>query len=230
MHGYVDALLNDFQLILFDARGHGQSDKPHDPSAYTYPLMANDVVAVLDHLDLTRTYYWGFSMGARVGYEMAAVAPDRIDKFILGGAHPYARKATFTACDSSEPQAFLRKFFAGLKVELESVPSDIMALILKNDFKALHAMRQVDRPGVEAGLKALEQSKLLYVGGADPAAAPMREYAALLSDTKLVEIPGLDHSATFRGCDCYFRDRARISCRLTKKNRQTRRSLRATGK
>jgi pimeloyl-ACP methyl ester carboxylesterase len=32
--GYVDALKRDYRLILVDARGHGQSDKPHDPNAY----------------------------------------------------------------------------------------------------------------------------------------------------------------------------------------------------
>jgi hypothetical protein len=34
--GYVDALRHDFRLILFDARGHGRSDKPHESSAYGY--------------------------------------------------------------------------------------------------------------------------------------------------------------------------------------------------
>jgi pimeloyl-ACP methyl ester carboxylesterase len=31
--GYVDALKLDYRLILVDARGHGGSDKPHDPRA-----------------------------------------------------------------------------------------------------------------------------------------------------------------------------------------------------
>ena len=31
--GYVEALQSDYQLILVDARGHGGSDKPHDPAA-----------------------------------------------------------------------------------------------------------------------------------------------------------------------------------------------------
>ncbi len=33
MAGYVDALKSKYRLILIDARGHGQSDKPHDPAA-----------------------------------------------------------------------------------------------------------------------------------------------------------------------------------------------------
>jgi pimeloyl-ACP methyl ester carboxylesterase len=46
--GYVDALKADHQVILPDARGHGQSDKPHDPTAYDLALRTSDVVAVLD--------------------------------------------------------------------------------------------------------------------------------------------------------------------------------------
>src|SRR5262245_12825985 len=35
LHGYVEALRTDYELVLIDARGHGLSDKPHDPTAYT---------------------------------------------------------------------------------------------------------------------------------------------------------------------------------------------------
>ena len=53
MTGIVDLLSKDFQLILFDARGHGRSDKPHEVSAYGLK-MANDVVAVLDHVGIDK--------------------------------------------------------------------------------------------------------------------------------------------------------------------------------
>src|SRR4051812_9895736 len=36
--GYVDALKEEYRLILIDARGHGASDKPHDPAAYEMDL------------------------------------------------------------------------------------------------------------------------------------------------------------------------------------------------
>ena len=46
--GYVDALGQDYRLLLLDARGHGASDKPHDPAAYAMDRRAGDVLAVLD--------------------------------------------------------------------------------------------------------------------------------------------------------------------------------------
>jgi len=60
--GYVDAPKHNYQLILLDARGHGLSDKPHDPSAYAWELRVSDVTAVLDHLDIRKAHFWGYSI------------------------------------------------------------------------------------------------------------------------------------------------------------------------
>jgi pimeloyl-ACP methyl ester carboxylesterase len=38
--GYVDALKDDYRVILIDPRGHGKSDKPHDPAASSRPSRA----------------------------------------------------------------------------------------------------------------------------------------------------------------------------------------------
>src|SRR5690242_19479497 len=62
--GYVDALKEAFRLILLDARGHGNSDKPHESDAYSWASMAGDVLAVLDAEDLPTVHYLGYSMGS----------------------------------------------------------------------------------------------------------------------------------------------------------------------
>src|SRR5437899_3536222 len=51
-YGYVAALRQSYQLILIDARGHGQSDKPYDPQAYALQHRVEDVLAVLDALQV----------------------------------------------------------------------------------------------------------------------------------------------------------------------------------
>jgi hypothetical protein len=61
--GYVKALRPDYRLILIDARGHGASDKPHDPDAYVLNRRVSDVVAVLDALDITKALFWGLLDG-----------------------------------------------------------------------------------------------------------------------------------------------------------------------
>jgi pimeloyl-ACP methyl ester carboxylesterase len=48
----MDALKEDHQLILLDARGHDESDQPHDPAAYDVAHRTSDVKAVLDSLNI----------------------------------------------------------------------------------------------------------------------------------------------------------------------------------
>src|SRR4051794_342219 len=64
---YVTALQDRYQLIMMDARGHGASDKPHDPADYAMPRRVADVIAVLDLLGIEHVHYLGYSMGAWVG-------------------------------------------------------------------------------------------------------------------------------------------------------------------
>jgi pimeloyl-ACP methyl ester carboxylesterase len=80
--GYVDAVKGKRQLILVDARGHGQSDKPHSTSAYGKKVHVEDILAVLHDLKIDRADYWGFSMGARIGFAMAQYASHRARSMI----------------------------------------------------------------------------------------------------------------------------------------------------
>jgi pimeloyl-ACP methyl ester carboxylesterase len=74
-----------FLVIGLDCRGHGQSEKPHDPAAYARRTMADDVARLLDHLDIARADYLGYSMGARIGLELAQAHPERVGRAVLGG-------------------------------------------------------------------------------------------------------------------------------------------------
>ena len=89
--GYVKALKPDYRLILIDARGHGDSDKPHDPEAYLLNRRVGDVTAVLDAIDIATAVYWGYSMGGWIGFGMANYAKERVRALVIGGQHPYSR-------------------------------------------------------------------------------------------------------------------------------------------
>src|SRR5262245_35889163 len=52
--GVLPDLARDHRVIAFDLRGHGKSDKPHDPRAYD--RLALDVIALLDHLQLEKVH------------------------------------------------------------------------------------------------------------------------------------------------------------------------------
>src|SRR5215471_584828 len=89
LHGYIESLRNDYEVVLVDARGHGASDKPYDANAYTLAQRVADVVAVLDDLGRATANFWGYSMGGRIGFGLAKYAPERIAAFVIGGQHPY---------------------------------------------------------------------------------------------------------------------------------------------
>ena len=97
----MDALKGDYRLILVDARGHGQSDKPQDPSAYGLEKRVADVTSVVDAMGVAKAHFWGYSMGGWIGFGMAKYAPDRVDRLVIGGSHPYAR-------DQSSVREFLQ--------------------------------------------------------------------------------------------------------------------------
>ena len=88
-YGYVDSLKDDFQLIAIDARGHGGSDKPHDPEAYELKTRVGDVIAVLDGLGIEQAHYLGYSMGGVIGFGIAKYALARFHSLTIGGMNPY---------------------------------------------------------------------------------------------------------------------------------------------
>jgi pimeloyl-ACP methyl ester carboxylesterase len=87
--GYVSALKPDYRLILLDARGHGGSEKPHEPAAYEDQLNVADILAVLDTLHIATAHFFGYSMGGWIGFALAKYAPERVSSLIIGGRHPY---------------------------------------------------------------------------------------------------------------------------------------------
>ena len=62
-HGQVDALAKEHKLILWDMRGHGQSDYPDDPKAYSEALTVGDMAAILDAVGARRAIIGGLSLG-----------------------------------------------------------------------------------------------------------------------------------------------------------------------
>ena len=82
--GYVDALRSDYRLILIDARGHGASDKAHDPDAYELERRVADVVAVLDGLAIEKAVFWGYSMGGWIGFGTAKYSQERFRALVIG--------------------------------------------------------------------------------------------------------------------------------------------------
>lgn len=83
--GIVDALVAaGRKVVAIDARGHGQSDKPHDPIFYGEARMAEDLRELIDQLGVPSVDLAGYSMGAIVSLIAASQEP-RIRRLVTGG-------------------------------------------------------------------------------------------------------------------------------------------------
>lgn len=72
---------NRFRVLRYDQRGHGRSDAPE--GRYTFDLLINDVLALMDALKIARAHFCGLSMGAATGMGLAQRHADRLDRVIL---------------------------------------------------------------------------------------------------------------------------------------------------
>ncbi len=76
-NGVIARLRSDFRVIAYDVRGHGLSDKPHDPAAYGAELIA-DVRRLMDHLEIERAHIAGYSLGGFIALAFATQHPERV--------------------------------------------------------------------------------------------------------------------------------------------------------
>jgi pimeloyl-ACP methyl ester carboxylesterase len=74
----IPYLARHFRVVTFDGRGCGRSDRPVEPSAYSYLEFAADALAVLDATDTDRAVLAGLSLGAVWSLVLAADEPDRV--------------------------------------------------------------------------------------------------------------------------------------------------------
>ena len=159
--GYTEVLGGDYRLIMIDARGHGRSDKPHEPSAYVRELRAADVVAVLDDLDIEKTYYFGYSMGGRIGCALLNHAADRLTCAVMGGFDPYITGSAATIPETMEE-------FGAYIDQRPNLTPGVRARLMANDLEAVRAsMAGSKGPEMADGALAHALQILLFSGGND---------------------------------------------------------------
>lgn len=79
------AFAERYHVYALDLRGHGDTDWPGN---YSFPLMRDDVVGLLDHLALRGVILIGHSMGAVVAYLVTIARPDLVTRLIIEDAPP----------------------------------------------------------------------------------------------------------------------------------------------
>ncbi|MFZ5720875.1 MAG: alpha/beta fold hydrolase [Pseudomonadota bacterium] len=81
--GQIDALSKDHTLVIWDMRGHGQSDSPDDPALYSEAATVADMAALLDHVGAKSAIVGGLSLGGYMSLAFHRVHPERVRALLI---------------------------------------------------------------------------------------------------------------------------------------------------
>ncbi len=207
----IPELENDFQIITFDNRGAGLTDKPD--SKYSIRMFAADTIEFMDKLNLSKAHIFGISMGGMIAQEIALMAPDRIDRLALGCTHS-GGKGFYMPPAEAIKQMSLRRKRSPLDIARQTImlqfgpnfhkkyPEHVKALTkhyLINQPPPLAASRQfwaAWKHNCYDRLPEISMPTLLLAGDAD-ALLPSKNLSVLLSripNARLAKLPGCGHA------------------------------------
>lgn len=180
-----------FRVLGVDQLGHGASDAPHESSEYTMDALVQDLVTVLDTYLLDTIRYSGYSLGARVGWQLAVQAPERVERAVLGGipdGRPLARLQIEQARAYAE---------SGAPVD-DRVTQNYLTLaerVRGNDLLALIALAEGMRFGdADPDPEHPPAQPVLFATGSDDAILEQsRALAAATPSGRFFEVPGRHH-------------------------------------
>ncbi|MFE9727276.1 alpha/beta fold hydrolase [Streptomyces sp. NPDC005794] len=196
--GVVEALVaRGRRVYALDARGHGESDRPHDDTHYGESLMVRDVRLLIDRIGADHVHLAGYSMGAVVAV-LAAAEDARISRLVVGGIGagavevggldtrampPELVSAALTADDAADVPERAR----GFRLLADSSGADRHALAAQ--------IRAVHRGALP--LDRITVPTLVLAGESDPLAVRPRVLADAIEGAELVVLPG-DHLTAVR--------------------------------
>lgn len=181
-----------FQLIAMDCRGHGDSDKPHDPAFYSYELMSTDILAVASAAGVANADLIGYSMGGHLGIQLLMEHPQILRKLVVAGVgdnYFHHDKATrfgiadaLLAPDAAKITDPMQKTFRAFA----SQPG--------KDIAALAACMRGERHFFSpAELAGATRPSLVICGEQDTISGPPGPLATALRISIAVSVPGRDH-------------------------------------
>ena len=202
--GILPDLAGDHRVLALDLRGHGHSDKPHDPHAYDE--IALDVIRLLDHLQIEKSPVVGYSLGGIIVAKLLTTHPQRFLSAVLGGA-AYRRARGESADEATEAAA--REIEAGVYRALivstaptdepppseEAIRARSREIAASSDLRAHAALMRARRALLvsDAEIAAVRVPTLAVVGAADPALPRVRAMSKRWPGLEVEVVPGATH-------------------------------------
>lgn len=144
--GFRKQLARHRQIIALDNRGAGRTREEENGRPLTIEQMAEDIVALLDHIEIDIADVLGLSMGGMIAQELAFRYPNRVGKLILGCTSPGGLKAVLPT-----PMAMQLLFGLSQVDSTRSLMEAQMKLLFPDNFIATH------QPFLEAMYKSLSR-------------------------------------------------------------------------
>lgn len=214
--GILQGLARRFRVIAADARGNGESGKPHEAKAYGLQLSL-DVLRLMDHLGIAKADIVGYSMGAQTAAHLMVIAPKRLVAVVLGGA-PGRYYWTSKDIREVDRHAAERERYCVSRGMLNARRPTGSPPISDSQFKRLEtaclANRKMDRFALAALSRgqatqtmtraqacAVRVPTLGVVGSRDGYLPRFRELAACRANMQLAVIQGAWHASAFRSAE-----------------------------
>jgi pimeloyl-ACP methyl ester carboxylesterase len=115
--GQIGPLSRRYRVVVYDTRGHGDSEAPASPDAYSIATFAEDQAALMDHLGIERAIIGGLSMGGMVAQEFALRYPRRVEALLLCDTGAGMQAGAFGSPEMRERMAAFREQMAKLARE-----------------------------------------------------------------------------------------------------------------
>jgi pimeloyl-ACP methyl ester carboxylesterase len=182
---------NGRRVIALDNRGHGDSAKLYDPAAYEIGIMAGDVTALMDHLNIERADVMGYSLGSRMTALLALHHPERLRSAILGGIG-------IGVIEGGGPGESVAKALEAPSLANVTDP-------VGRTFRAFADQTRSDRRALAACLRGsrllmtIEEAAeiavpvLIAVGTRDEIAGSARALGEIIAGSRVLDIPNRDH-------------------------------------
>jgi pimeloyl-ACP methyl ester carboxylesterase len=179
------------QVITIDNRGHGQSEKLYDSELYSAPIMADDAVRLLDHLNIAQADVMGYSMGARITAFVAMNYPTRVRRAVFAGL---ASRMITGVGGSEEIALALEAPSAADVVDRGAKGFRLFADQTKSDRRALAACIRSSRVKIKAeALAAITVPVLVVAGELDDVAGDVNGLTSIIPGSQGVVLPNRNH-------------------------------------